>query len=633
MTKAALLWPRPKEARPTGEGLRLPAAPRIELPSANPLFRPSAERLAAALRGAGARPIVADGAAESAAGAAGEAGFRLALAPERASGPEGYRLAVGAAGVEVAGFDEAGLFHGVSTFVQWLRLHEAGAGGVLPGLEVLDRPDFRHRGLLLDVSRDRVPTTRSLYALVDLLASLKLNQLQLYTEHAFAYRGHEAVWRDASPLTATEVRDLDLYCRARGIELVPNQNSFGHMHRWLAHEPYRRLAECPEGIEHPFSDRSEPFSLCPVDPASLELLADLYDQLLPQFSSRQANVGLDETFDLGRGRSAEACRERGVETVYLEFLWKIHGLLAERGRRMQFWADIAAAHPQIVERLPKDAVALEWGYEAGHPFAERCRRLAAAGLDFYVCPGTSSWNSLAGRARNALANLAAAARAGAETGAAGYLVTDWGDHGHLQPPPASWPGIVAGAGFAWNAGSAAESPALDLAALLDRHVCEPAGEPPLGAAVLELASAYLPTAEGARNGSALFYLLLFAAEDLTAPRFAGVSAQSLEETLEILDRADGLLASARTGPSAGPSARELDWVSSLLRFACRLGRARLERGRDQPLAALPRRARKALRRELDPLIDEHRRLWLARSRPGGLEDSTRRLTRVRDLLT
>ncbi len=632
MKGVELLWPRPREARATAERLALGAEPRIALPSANPLFRPSAERLAAALAERGARPAVRE-AAESDATAGG---IRLALEPERAPGPEGYRLTVGAGGVEIAGFDEAGLFHGVSTLIQWLRLHDPGADGTLAGLEVTDRPDFRHRGFLLDVSRDRVPTMESLYRLADLLAGLKLNQLQLYTEHTFAYHGHEAVWRDASPLTATEVRDLDLYCRARGIELVPNQNSFGHMHRWLAHQPYRRLAECPEGIEHPFSDqqgRREPFSLCPVDPGSLELLADLYDQLLPQFSSRQANVGLDETFDLGRGRSAGACRERGLETVYLEFLWKIHGLLAERGRRMQFWADIVAAHPEIVERLPKDAVALEWGYEAGHPFSERCRALAAAGLDFYVCPGTSSWNSLAGRARNALANLAEAARAGAETGAAGYLVTDWGDHGHLQPPPASWPGIVAGAGFAWSASSADEPPAPDLAALLDRHVFEPAGEPPLGAATLELANAYLPTSQGARNGSALFYLLLFAGEDLAAARFAGVTAESLEESVEILDRADGLLASARTGRSAGLSARELAWVSSLLRFACRLGRARLERGRDQPLAALPRRARKDLRRELEPRIDEHRALWLARSRPGGLEDSTRRLTRVRDLLT
>ena len=87
------------------------------------------------------------------------------------------------------------------------------------------------------------------------------------------------------------------------------------------HEPYRALAEVPEGLEHPFNpERREPFSLCPLDPGSLALLADLYDQLLPCFASRELNVGLDETFDLVRGRSAEACAERGKVRVYLDFL-------------------------------------------------------------------------------------------------------------------------------------------------------------------------------------------------------------------------------------------------------------------------------------------------------------------------
>ena len=49
------------------------------------------------------------------------------------------------------------------------------------------------------------------------------------TEHTFAYRNHRAVWEHASPLTAQDILELDAFCRARYIELVPNQNSFGHI--------------------------------------------------------------------------------------------------------------------------------------------------------------------------------------------------------------------------------------------------------------------------------------------------------------------------------------------------------------------------------------------------------------------
>ena len=64
---------------------------------------------------------------------------------------------------------------------------------------------------------------------------------------------------------------------------------------------------------------------------------------------------------------------------------------------MQFWADILLHHPELVPEVPKDATAMLWGYEADHPFEQETRTLADAGLPFYVCPGTSSGQSIGGR--------------------------------------------------------------------------------------------------------------------------------------------------------------------------------------------------------------------------------------------
>src|SRR5690606_20575826 len=88
------------------------------------------------------------------------------------------------------------------------------------------------------------------------------NHLELYVEHTFAYADHEVVWRDASPLTADDLRWLDGRCADAGIELVANQNTFGHMERWLRHDRYRSRAECPDGATNPFSGR-------PMAPATL----------------------------------------------------------------------------------------------------------------------------------------------------------------------------------------------------------------------------------------------------------------------------------------------------------------------------------------------------------------------------
>jgi hexosaminidase len=77
---------------------------------------------------------------------------------------------------------------------------------------------------------------KTLCELVDLLVLFKFNQLQLYFEHTFAYSGHKIVWEGADPYHGHEMLALSEYCYHRGIALVPNQNSFGHFHRWLVHD-------------------------------------------------------------------------------------------------------------------------------------------------------------------------------------------------------------------------------------------------------------------------------------------------------------------------------------------------------------------------------------------------------------
>ena len=305
--------------------------------------------------------------------------------------PQGYELTITPDGIHAVASTPAGVFYAVCTLIQLLgdqgsgvRRQEAGVGSSLespisnlqlPALRISDWPDFPNRGVMLDISRNRVPTMQTLLELVDLLASWKINQLQLYTEHTFAYRNHPEVWADASPMTGEEILALDAYCRERFIELVPNQNSFGHMTRWLTHDRYRPLADAPDGCDTRWGHYDYPLSLCPVDPGSIELVRSIFDELLPHFSSRQFNVGCDETIDLGQVRSKEAVEKRGAGRVYLDFLLKIYREVKARGRTMQFWGDIIMEHPELVPEVPRDAIALEWGYQPDHPFDAAWRDL------------------------------------------------------------------------------------------------------------------------------------------------------------------------------------------------------------------------------------------------------------------
>jgi hypothetical protein len=518
-----------------------------------------------------------------------------------------YRLTIDGRRIRIQAPDAAGAFYGVMTLTQLARQY----GDRLPQLRIDDSPDFVRRGAMLDVSRDKVPTMKTLFELVDVFAGLKLNELQLYTEHTFAFQRHPLVWAAASPLTGEEIMQLDAYCRARHIDLVPNQNCFGHMRRWLIHDAYRHLAECPDGCSTRWGVIAEPFTLCPGDPGSIALVAEMFDELLPHFTSSLFNVGCDETVDLGSGRSMAEVEARGVGRVYLDFVLKIHALVRRYGRTMQFWGDIIMEHPELVPELPRDAVAMEWGYEADHPFADHGAKFAAAGIPFYVVPGTSTWNSLGGRTDNAIGNLLNAAENGLRNGAIGYLITDWGDRGHLQPLPVSFLPFAFGAAVSW---CQSENRNIDLARRVSLHLFgDPTGATGQFAYDLGNVSTKIP---GRIHNAAAYALGVVLSDDDLRERITGVTIDRavIKRVNKELDRLERIIPGLKIGrDDAALIKREFAYAMHLIR--CGMDRLAREK---VPALAMDERARRAARRKA---VAEHEKVWRARNRIGGMRDS------------
>ena len=396
--------------------------------------------------------------------------------------PEGYALTIGRNGIDVCFRDLPGLRAAMATLRQLVREY----GRRLPCVEIRDWPDFRRRGVMLDISRGRVPKLKTLLDLAERLADFKINELQLYTEHTFAYRKYKSVWNSWGALTAKELQQLDARCRELGIDLVPNQNSFGHLRYFLEHPRVKKLAE----VSEPYEDESKEFlrrpsTLAPNHPGTIPFLRGLHDELLPNFASGFFNVGCDETWDLGRGQSKKLCQAKGKGRVYVDFLNRVHREVSQRGRQMMFWGDIILKYPNLIRKLPRNVIALNWGYEATHPFEREAALFAKSGIPFYVCPGTSTWMTLIGKHDNALKNLRRAAQAGRKHGAIGYLITEWGDGGHPQPLVVSWLPLAAGAAMGWCEKTFKES---TLVPVLSRDVFQdPTGRVAKAASALGLA--------------------------------------------------------------------------------------------------------------------------------------------------
>ncbi|WP_277959786.1 family 20 glycosylhydrolase [Frigoribacterium faeni] len=514
------------------------------------------------------------------------------------------------------------------------------AGDDIEPFEITDYPDFATRGVMLDISRSRVPTQDTLRRYLELLALARVNEFQLYTEHTFAFEGEEATWHDASPMTADDIRWLGELCSENGIELVPNQNTFGHLERFLATPKHAHRAEAPEGwyMGH---EHVESAVIAPNDD-NAAFVNSLIDQLLPLFPSRSINIGADETFELGQGVSKDAVAEHGLGRVYLDFVLKIMRPLIEKGYTVQYWADILAHYPELLDEMPEGSLPVVWMYEGKtslhaaststsalneatvevgmaledqlEGFEAAAKELIARDTAFWVAPGTSTWRSLIGRIQNARENMFDAARVGLEHGSTGFLNTLWGDHGMIEPPTTGFEPLLLGGAISWNAATAGDT---DTTSVLSRWFYDDDTENLAGAAHT-LAGLWNTLGVPSLNSSPLFDILmphLHTISDLTS-----VTPEAITRVEQQIDDCINQLARATPrNADAAISIRELTHAASFARFAA------------NELRANPGEAADRLR-NLDDLITEQRACWLLRSRPGGLERSLNNLEPLRTKL-
>ena len=528
--------------------------------------------------------------------------------------PEGYRLRISPQSIFLWAEKKEGVFRGLTTLAQ--LIDEKNESGQLPCIEIEDSPALQRRGFMLDLSRCKVPTMETLLGLIDLLAELRFNELQLYVEHTFAFRDHETVWKDASPLTGSEIREIDQYCKERFIELVPNLNSFGHFERWLMHEPYKHLAECPDGFrrENPYIVRDHGTTLKP-NQESLDFVDSLYSEYLPNFSSDKFNVGMDEPWELGQGWSKDEIERRGKDKVYLEHLEGIRKLVEKHGKHMQFWADVLLEKPENASLLSPSASPIIWGYEANHPFPAQAEAISSCGLSYCLAPGTATWRGFAGRWQNAKANVESAVKNAIEHKADGILLTSWGDCGNHQPWAVLYPPLVYAAQLAWNGRPLEDTQISDA---VNRLVFDAEPESPAGI-ILEIGKLDEIVGANLPNTSFPWYLIFAPKRDKLAKYLSeNQSEQQMEKGLGFLSDSRNALPAKSLSSHANLATEEANLGIDLSVFAFEKALG-IIRGEDIKKSDSTK-----------SILEKYESLWLARARPGGLPES---LGLLREALT
>ena len=291
-----------------------------------------------------------------------------------------------------------------------------------------------------DISRGPIPTQDFMKRQIRTLAGYKVNLFALYMEHVFDFASQPLVAPKEAALMPEEIKALVLYAKNFYVTILPEQQTFGHLHHMLKYEIYADVAE-----------RTHGHVLTPTKERSYDLIKAMYADLVPLFPGPFLHIGGDETFELGRGQTAARASEIGLGRVYLEHIQKVSSILEPYHKQLMFWGDIAVKYPQLLSILPKDMIAVPWDYDAKPSYESIIKPYRDAGLRVVVAPGANNWNQVWPDLDVAFVNIHNFVRDGQNLGAMGMLNTTWNDDGESIYGMA-WPALVFGAAAGWQAG-------------------------------------------------------------------------------------------------------------------------------------------------------------------------------------
>jgi len=320
-------------------------------------------------------------------------------------GAEGYILNVAKNLVVVAGWDDPGAFFGLQSLRQLIT---DGMGKSIQGVKVIDWPNMPFRGVRLYVPG---PENVAFFKrfLRDFMALYKYNKVIMevncmrldkhpevnagwiefskymqYTRsnstqglHGEEKNSSHYDAGDGYIMEKNDIREIVEYANQNFIEVIPEIPSLTH--------GYYLLTRHPELAEYP-GDKW-PDTYCPSNPASYELMFDVYDEYIEVMNPKMVHIGHDEWWGAPMG-VCPLCKGKDHSKLFADDVSKIHGYFAKKGIRIAMWGDYllesvrkaevqdrtsslgvkyqtpGAVRPAVVkESIPKDILIFNWFWD------------------------------------------------------------------------------------------------------------------------------------------------------------------------------------------------------------------------------------------------------------------------------
>jgi len=489
-----------------------------------------------------------------------------------------------------------------------------GEEGAAAKQDFAETPRFETLGVQIEASRNGVPTVEAMKDLLRRFALMGLNMAILYAEDTYEIPGEPFFGYLRGRYTQAEMKELDDYADALGIEMFPCMQTLAHLAQalqWPAYAEYRDTGDI----------------LLAQNKKTYALIEKMLVAASAPFRSKRIHIGMDEAHGLGTGRFRRKYGEKRPFDVMNAHLTRVRGLCRKHGLKPMIWSDMyfrlgsktddyydkqIVIPPDVVKKIPKDVQLVYWDYyHLGTDFYEEwIDRHRALGSEPIVAGGVWTWHRFWATLRFTTHITNACMTACKRKNAREVFMTTWGDDGMECDIFSALPGLQL---FAEHGYADSVRPGLLRANF--RGSCGADYDDFVKASDLDA----VPCLESPDKSAANVSKWLLWQDPMLAimdPQLDGCSLRKHYANL-----AKNLLAAARKGPLA----RRLIFparIAEALSLKCDLRRdlaSAYAKGDKRKLRRILNGDLLQLRKAVDRLWKCHRAMWLATYKPFGLE--------------
>ena len=334
------------------------------------------------------------------------------------------------------------------------------SGLVDDGATFEDRPAFSTLGIVLDCGHNATVKPDHLKKWLRRLALLGYDVAMIYTEAGYQLPGEPCFGYMRGNYKPEDLKALDQYAAQLGIEMIGSIQALGHLEQVLKWPMYATLRD----TEH---------VLLVGEAKTYALIDKMVAHWAGVFRSRRFHLGMDETYDLGRGRYLDKNGYRRGLDIYMEHLARVAAICEKHGVRPMIWSDVlfklanvSGGHydknskipSEITAALPKNVDLVYWDYYSGDKkhYLDRIASHRALGSEPVMASGVWSWPNFWHNWNNTENFGGACADACREARLKEMLFTLWADDGSFWEIDSSFAGLTYAAEKCFGDGTVSE---------------------------------------------------------------------------------------------------------------------------------------------------------------------------------